>query len=132
VIAPLAVLVCAASALASGSVGPKALSGQWSGTYRCAQGLTGLQLNVKTHADAITAVFGFHPLVSNPTVPVGSFSLKGTFYSASDIVLTQNRWLHQPIGYVMVNLVGKLQDRGRRFTGRVVGPGCSSFSLGKK
>jgi hypothetical protein len=80
------------------------LAGTWKGEYRCAQGLTGLTLVFFVVDDVnLRATFEFYPVPSNPTVPRGSFALKGTYYSTG-FSLEPDYWIHQPPGYGMLAL----------------------------
>jgi hypothetical protein len=113
----------------SGAVATTAIGGDWEGRYTCSQGLTGLDLKITRSGKSLSARFSFYPLASNPTVPVGIYTMRGTYRSASRIVLRRRRWILHPPGYVMVGLSGSL-SRGR-FRGRVHGPACTTFSLAK-
>jgi hypothetical protein len=78
------------------------------------------------------ATFNFYPVPSNPDVPSGSFGMTGT-YSPTGVVLTQDYWIHQPPGYIMVNLFGTLQGDDI-FSGDITGAntaGCTTFSVSK-
>ncbi|GIJ44507.1 hypothetical protein Val02_13930 [Virgisporangium aliadipatigenens] len=80
------------------------IAGTWKGEYRCAQGLTGLTLIIfVVDRKNARATFEFYPLPSNPSVPRGSFALKGTYFSTG-ISLEPDYWIHQPAGYMMLGL----------------------------
>jgi hypothetical protein len=108
-----------------------AIGGVWEGHYTCAQGLTGLDLKISGPGSrgSLSATFSFYPLPSNPDVPVGIYTMRGTYHSASRIVLSGRRWVLAPPGYVMVGLSGRLS--GGTFHGTVHGPSCTTFSLRK-
>lgn len=108
-----------------------AIAGTWTGTYTCAQGLTGLRLTINNSGGgALTATFVFYAVPSNPGVPSGSFAMTGT-YSASGLVLNQDHWINEPSGYSMVDLVAP-PPTGNTLQGTVqaVG-GCTSFSVSR-
>jgi hypothetical protein len=110
------------------------IGGDWEGSYTCSQGLTGLDLRIihSRHGDALRATFSFYPLPRNPTVPVGIYTMRGTYHSAhsaSRIVLRGYRWVLHPAGYVMVGLSGRLSSG--KLHGFVHGPSCTTFSLSK-
>jgi hypothetical protein len=110
---------------------PAAIGEDWEGSYTCVQGLTGLDLKISRsgHSNSLQATFSFYPLASNPAVPVGIYTMRGTYRSASKIVFHGRRWILRPAGYVMVGLSGRLS--GGRFHGAVHGPSCTTFSLRK-
>lgn len=113
------------------SVLTKSISRDWEGRYTCAQGLTGLDLRIHRHrhSRSLRARFSFYPLRSNPTVPVGIYTMRGRYHSAARIVLRGHRWVLRPSGFSKVGLSGRLS--GRRFHGTVHGSGCTTFSLRK-
>lgn len=109
------------------------LTGYWSGTYDCAQGLTGINLTIRQgFGVTVEAVFHFYPVPQNPKVPIGCFKMLGRhdpetreFVLESD----ESQWLEQPQGYVTVNFRGMLGAGGRSMRGQVEGPGCAQFEL---
>jgi hypothetical protein len=107
-------------------------AGTWSGTYVCAQGVTGLTLFVDpTSGDA---VFTFYPLPKNPEVASGEFTMSGHFDAKSEqFVLVPESWRERPSGYVMVGLIGQIDAVTRHFVGTVrstswLAP-CRTFDL---
>ena len=113
------------------AAGQKELVGEWSGRYDCAQGTTGLRLVIAeaTPANA-RALFHFFPLPENPGVPEGCFTLDGSYDRATGTLdLRGGEWLLRPAGYVTVDFRGQVDALGGRFSGRVVGPGCTEFDL---
>lgn len=93
------------------------LSGQWTGAYICAQGLTALTLTIdqtdRGGAHLLNATFAFSAHPENPGVPPGSFTMRGTFNPRDRTVLLWSQdWLERPGDYVMVNLNGHLTRRG--------------------
>lgn len=108
-----------------------AIGGDWEGRYTCSYGLTGLDLRIKGpgRGGALSATFSFYPAVKNPAVPVGIYTMRGTYSSASKIVLNTGHWIVHPAGYAMVSLSGRLV--AGVFRGAVHGPSCTTFSLRK-
>ncbi len=113
----------------TGSYTRSKVVGTWKGSYLgCGQGATGLRLAVKPKkptGNLITATFSFYALPSNPSVPSGRFAMSG-YYFPGGVVLYQVKWIKQPAGYEMVNLVGGAPHAGH-LAGAVVG--CATFSL---
>lgn len=107
------------------------ISGKWVGTYTCAQGLTGMELDLQQGGNgALTGVWNFYSVPSNPTVPAGATNVAGT-YAGTDVTLNFQSWISQPSGYVEANLSGTVQDNGTRIAGNVLGQvsGCTTFEL---
>jgi hypothetical protein len=108
------------------------LTGTWTGSYICSQGLTGLRLVVRAAPDGtLTGTFSFYALPANPHVPSGEGTITGT-YSATRTDIRPDRWIRQPPGYVLVGLVaGPPTDNGTLLHGRVSTAGCATFSVTK-
>ncbi len=106
---------------------------QWTGVYRCSQGVTGLTLTVTRNAGAAdaTAVFDFYAHPTNPDVPSGSFAMTGAFNQATrQLQLAGDHWLNQPPEYFMVGLEGQVAADGRSMSGPVVSKGsCTVFAV---
>jgi hypothetical protein len=114
------------------------LNGTWDGTYTCGQGLTSLKLVIEAkNANEIDAVFIFSPHSSNPSVPSGSFRMKGTYkiFSSPDIPsvlnLQGNTWINRPNGYTTVDLSGNVLPSDKKIAGNVNTSGCSTFEVTK-
>lgn len=114
------------------------LSGTWEGTYVCSQGLTRLKLIIKAQNETdIDAVFIFSAHSSNPSVPSGSFRMKGSFdnFNSPDIPnllsLDGTSWIDGSSGYQTVDLKGNISSSRRKITGDITTPGCSTFSVVK-
>ena len=105
-----------------------AMVGSWQGTYTCAQGLTGVQLQIAPEkAGAVPVTLSFYPVPANPAVPQGSAAYRGTLASGT-VHLTPVAWIHQPAGYTLNEWAGALPAAGRdAFSGTVAG--CATFSL---
>jgi len=108
------------------------LTGSWVGSYSCAQGPTGLRLDIQAASGgSATATFTFYALQGNPNVPAGKFTMTGT-YSATGIQLSPGHWLLQPANYEMVGLDGgPLTSDGTTLSGSVTTPPCTTFSVTK-
>jgi len=108
------------------------LTGTWTGSYICSQGLTGLRLVIQATRDGtLTGTFNFYALPANPGVPSGEATVTGT-YSATTTDINPGHWIRQPSGYVLVGLIaGAPTDNGTLLRGRISNPGCSTFSITK-
>jgi hypothetical protein len=132
-----AVVAVAAAVIVARPTSPAAantpvLTGTWTGSYICSQGLTGLRLVVRAARDGtLTGTFSFYALPANPRVPSGEGTITGT-YSATRTDIRPGRWIRQPPGYVLVGLIaGPPADNGTLLRGRVSNPSCSTFSVTK-
>lgn len=114
---------------------PQSLTGTWVGTYRCAQGLTGLTLTIdEAGPERARATFLFYPERSNPAVPSGCFAMTGRYDAASRrLTLSGGRWIVRPRGYVAVGLAGTVDAGAGVIAGRVTeAEGCTSFRLERR
>jgi hypothetical protein len=134
-------IVVAGAAIAAAVILPRStspaantpvLTGTWTGSYTCSQGLTGLRLVVRAARDGTLAgTFSFYALPANPRVPSGEGTITGT-YSATRTDIRPDRWIKQPPGYVLVGLIaGPPADDGTLLRGQVSTPGCGTFSVTK-
>ncbi|MBK8837151.1 MAG: hypothetical protein IPO30_00145 [Hyphomonadaceae bacterium] len=109
------------------------ITGDWTGKYICAQGVTALSLTIqKANAPgAVVATFAFGPLPENPDVPEGAYRMRGKYDPMSRrLELSGERWINQPSGYVMVGLDGAMNSTGQKIAGHV--PGlftCTDFEV---
>ena len=111
------------------------LNGNWTGTYRCGQGKTGLNLAMKHSGKQrkVNAIFSFYPIPSNPSVPSGSFEMTGNYNKRSKrLTLIAGEWISQPFGYFTVDMSGRISDDYQSFAGNVIFSGCSFFRLTKE
>lgn len=103
-----------------------------SGHYVCAQGRTEATLVIEdVDGDDVGALFELdYPGGGGSNAPAsGSFRMRGSIDPRSRVVrLEGDRWVEQPVGYVMVGLVGTVSKTGS-IAGTVKGPGCTSFYL---
>ena len=126
--------------LAETSIVPDATIGLWRGTYKCGQGLTGLDLLIEQDQDGgLVAEFHFYAVPSNPGVPSGRFRMSGSVTPASVVRLlaSDDDWIDRPRGYIVVGLVGSISSDGAQLAGEVVegdgrpSAGCSAFTLAR-
>lgn len=101
----------------------------WTGRYECAQGVTSLQLTLDVEANGrARAIFDFGPLADNPTVPNGSFRLRGTATEADDAItvsLQPEEWIDRPDNFVMVGIQAGIDADRRRMRGRILDDSCA-------
>ena len=126
-------LLCAGLLVSSKqALGEAGLTGEWSGSYTCIQGLTSLDLSVEeTGAGRVEALFHFSADPANPRVPEGCFAMSGNFDAhAGRLVLLPGEWLMQPFGFITVGLDGHLDAKSDVIAGRVTKmAGCKNFVL---
>lgn len=78
----------------------------------------------------VEAIFYFHPTNSNPSIPSGTYNMKGSFDEKSrKLALGGVSWVNRPKNYDMVPLSGKIEKGDSLFVGRVEFPGCKMFTL---
>ena len=98
----------------------------WNGSYQCG-GTSTLALHI-THVsgNSVSATFDF----KSSGGKAGIFNMSGTFTPATHhLALNAGSWIKQPPGFVSVNLDGTVAPDNHAFAGRVIGPGCSTFSI---
>jgi hypothetical protein len=138
---PIAATVTAAAVIGAASAGvalssspggsPMAdLTGTWQGTYTCplGQGLTGVQIEVGAErSGAAPVVLSTYPVPSNPAVPRGSASFRGTLANGT-VSLSPVAWKVRPQGWTLNEWTGALPPVGSdTFSGTVIG--CSTFEM---
>jgi len=104
---------CASLNLPIESTNPQPVLGIWRGEYSCAQGLTGVTLILEKNPGnnhLINGTFSFFPLPFNPTVPSGSFTLKGNYTESRKLTLIPDRWIDHPFLFTMVSIDGRLYN----------------------
>jgi hypothetical protein len=101
----------------------------WTGRYECAQGVTAVQLTLDVEPDGrARAIFDFGPLADNPTLPNGSFRMRGTakpLDDAIDVHLSPEEWIDRPDNYEMVPLHAGIDATRRALRGRLLNDGCA-------
>jgi hypothetical protein len=120
----------ASSASPTATVDTSAIAGHWLGTYTCAQGATGLSLDViPRSATELTAIFHFRKIPQNPDVPEGSYKLSGTLEDGK-LRLRKDAWIDRPKGFVMVGLNARVTDpHPQKLIGAVTNFSCDSFTI---
>jgi serine/threonine protein kinase len=108
----------------------RTLSGTWSGTYTCGQGVTGATLQIVASSDQnVGALFQFAVPNSSP----GSYFMRGTFDPATNrIAMKFTNWKYQPQGYSPGNISGAVNFSTNEIHGIVVLPGCAGLSMRKQ
>jgi len=106
------------------------LSGTWSGTYTCQQGVTGVTLQiVATSSQNVGALLQF----AVPNSPSGAYFMRGVFNPANNaIAMNFTKWKYQPEGYAAANITGTVNFTSKELRGTVLLPGCAAFSLRKQ
>ncbi|MFB4317701.1 hypothetical protein [Actinomadura sp. 21ATH] len=112
------------------NIATRSLSGIWEGTYTCNQGLTRLRLTLSQQSTGqITGVLRFSADPSNPSVPTGSYTVKGAL-SGDTLRLQGDSWISRPGDYVMVSLDAQLSATDPdQIQGAIDGSGCSTFTV---
>jgi serine/threonine-protein kinase len=103
------------------------LSGTWSGTYVCSQGVTGATLQIVASSDQnVGALLQF----AVPNARPGSYFMRGTFNpSTNRIAMKFTTWKYQPEGYSPADISGTVNLSTGELRGIVVLPGCAALSL---
>ncbi|MGE3867014.1 MAG: hypothetical protein AB7G04_08875 [Hyphomonadaceae bacterium] len=111
------------------------LSGYWAGEYICAQGITGVTLDLREKKDgAVSAVVSFYAHPENAGVPSGCFTVAGAHDAGRrTMTLKQRQWIVRPDNYYMIDFDGALDAAGETYSGAVrfpVAPGlCTTFTM---
>ena len=114
--------------VATPEAGQGSLTGTWSGTYTCPQGVTQLNLGLVQKPDgAINGIFEFSPAPGDEGAGAGSFTLAGRV-SGSSLILRGDRWIDRPANYEMVDLTARLSASDPDvIRGEISAPGCGGF-----
>jgi hypothetical protein len=133
-ITPLVIALMAMALPARAQEASLDLTGNWQGTYTCAQGKTGLTVTIdRQDGSMFSGVFQFYPVRENITVPEGCFTVSGRIRSSGPLDITGAKWIKRPAGYITVNLHGRVGHGGTNMSGTVETPGygklCSRFDL---
>ena len=93
--------------------------GDWVGTYRCAQGETGVSIELyKTSPYLISGTFNFSATSRNPRAPSGSFRLSGkTSPGSRSVILDPSGWITRPSGYHALRVRLTLSPDGNSVSG---------------
>ena len=104
---------------------------EWTGNYRCAQGLTSLVLRIDgAEGNHVRARFDFNYVAGGAG---GSFHMAGTFNPATRaMTFAPGEWISKPgPTWFTVGMSGFVDDDGREYTGRIPVAGCGAFSVVK-
>jgi hypothetical protein len=105
--------------------------GAYEGSYTCGQGNTRFRLEVRSDDDRVlTAVFTFFLPAGSPN-PTSShaFRLQGPINANGETQLTPRAWeTTPPAGWSMVGMTGRFDTGAGTFSGRIQGPGCTTYS----
>ncbi len=106
------------------------LSGTWTGTYTCSQGVTGVTLQiVASSSQNVGALLQF----AVPNAPSGSYFMRGAFNPATNgIVMNFTKWKNQPAGYAPANITGTVNFASGELRGTVLLAGCAALSMRKQ
>src|SRR5262245_28892491 len=109
------------------------LTGYWRGTYKCGQGLTGVNLTIrKGFGSAFDAVFHFYAVPQNPGVPTGCFKMWGRiepYTRQFSLKSDDGQWIIRPPEYTVANANGTVSPDGRSMSGKIEAEGCSNIEL---
>jgi len=108
----------------------------WEGKYTCAQGVTGLHLELDTASNGVTTgIFVFYGLAQNPWVPRGSYRLRGLVTMSQTgsfaLALAPDGWITESPGYLMVGLQATSDRERRSLSGRLTDPSCAVMALAR-
>ena len=111
--------------------GVEQLLGEWTGSYVCGQGETGLTLSFERGSGtSLHGIFAFFPVDGNPSVPIGSFNFKASLGADGRSVSAKaGNWISQPANYVTVDFSGQLSPDGARISGEILDTACSVFEV---
>ena len=106
------------------------LSGTWTGTYTCQQGVTGVTLQiVASSSQNIGALLQF----AVPNARSGAYFMRGVFNPATNgLAMNFTTWKYQPEGYAAANITGTVNFASKELRGTILLPGCSTFSVRKQ
>jgi hypothetical protein len=102
------------------------LSGDWSGSYTCYQGITQLALVIMPDGEQWSGRFMFGPHKVNKDVPFGSYNITVT---EEDGVYTMHpgAWIDRPDGYVAIGGSGTMSADLTTLSGTLDFDGCETF-----
>ncbi len=107
--------------------------GEWHGTYKCQQRLTGVSVKLVVSSNKeYEGYFKFYPTTQEQSVPSGTFVAAATFdRETRQLRLTPKKWIRTPPGYSMVGVRGQFSKDLSSFRGKITARGCSSIALSK-
>jgi predicted Ser/Thr protein kinase len=106
------------------------LSGTWSGTYVCSQGVTGVTLQIVASSDQnIGALLQFAVPNSRP----GAYFMRGVFDPSNNrIAMKFTNWKYQPEGALPADITGTVNFASSELRGTVLQQGCANLSMRKQ
>ncbi len=107
------------------------LNGQWVGTYRCQQGITGMILTMNGNGERVSGVLDFYGIPQNPDNPYGSLEFEGTLDANRGLTIEGRRWIRRPQGYILIDFSGIVNQNFNQISGDVLGTGCNDFTVSK-
>lgn len=122
-----AALILAAAPAHAQPTDATALSGEWNGTYECAQGTTTLELALRGNAHGVVrGTFAFGPTPQNPDVLTGSYPVLGRL-AGTALMLRPIDVRDMPGSYLPVGILATVE--GDRITGWIEGPTCGAIAV---
>ena len=108
---------------------------EWTGTYDCTQGKTGLHLTItEHHGQQINANIEFYKIPETKVaILTSSYSASGALQPDGTLVLKPIAWINRPANYFMATLNGVVDSSALSFSGYV--PECGvgkKFSLSRQ
>ena len=104
------------------------LAGQWTGTYTCSQGLTGVRLSLTATGDKTAAgTFEFHPTATNANAGNGSFAVTAKISRPGQVDLVPGAWIVRPSGSMPVRVSAAVFSSPDQLAGTVTDAGCGRF-----
>lgn len=100
---------------------PGELPGDYIGEFVCIQanGKSGLTITLTEGDDGnLNAVCKFHPIKSNPNIPVGSFTMDVTI-NEKEITFIAKEWISQPENYNKFNVEGVWDPKNNTISGKI-------------
>ncbi len=106
------------------------LSGTWTGTYTCQQGVTGVTLQiVASSSQNVGALLQF----AVPNSRSGAYFMRGVFNPATNgLAMNFSSWKYQPEGYAAGNITGTVNFASNELRGTILLPACAALSMRKQ
>lgn len=107
------------------------LTGSWTGTYTCLQGLTGVTFTFHGHPNGLVdGLVEFYAVPENPNVPSGSLHARGAYFRSGELNVysDESDWIERPETYNTVDFIGAVSPDLTYFAGDVEGNRyCKTF-----
>ncbi|MGA2824816.1 MAG: hypothetical protein ABSF03_01690 [Streptosporangiaceae bacterium] len=131
IIVIVVIIILAAIACGESSQSIPTLTGTWTGTYTCSQGLTGIRLVLQAKDGKLTGTENFFAVKGNPGVPSGSLTVTGT-YSNTATGINPGHWIKQPAGYELEHLTAGPPEAGKLHGKVIPSSACTTFTVTKE